>query len=203
MVGARLALVRAPMTDHRTARLNRVSWPARVRILPHPSESGAARGAAISRIRQRVQRQAAWIGLLVVLAWCGLARAGSVQIITSGDHANATLDRATVRAIFAVRLREWPDGVPIRVFVLPDGDPLHVEFCREQLGTFPYVLRASWDRLVYTGTGIAPEVVANEKEMRRRVAMTRGAIGYVSTQEPAPGAVDTQTRPGTAVGNSR
>lgn len=99
-----------------------------------------------------------------------------------------------VRAIFAIRLREWPDGVPVRVFVLPDSDPLHVEFCREQLGTFPYVLRASWDRLVYTGTGIAPEVVPNEKEMRRRVAMTRGAIGYVSSPDPAPNAENTQAR---------
>jgi hypothetical protein len=89
------------------------------------------------------------------------------------------------------------------VFVLPDGDPLHVEFCREQLGTFPYVLRATWDRLVYTGTGIAPEVVANEKEMRRRVAMTRGAIGYVSTPDPALAADDTHARPGTAARDTR
>jgi hypothetical protein len=145
------------------------------------------------------------LGLLALIAWCGLVRAGSIEIITSTDHAAPGLDRAMVRAIFAVRLREWPDGVPVRVFVLPDGDPLHVEFCREQLGTFPYVLRASWDRLVYTGTGIAPEVVANEKEMRRRVAMTRGAIGYVSVPDRAPGAGDphTQARPVPAAMDSR
>lgn len=139
----------------------------------------------------------------MLIACCGAARAGSVQIITSTDRADGTLDRATVRAIFSARVREWPDGAPVRVFVLPDSDPLHVEFCRERLGTFPYVLRASWDRLVYTGTGIAPEVVPNEKEMRRRVAMTRGAIGYVSTPEPAPGADDTQARPTPAARDSR
>lgn len=139
----------------------------------------------------------------MMLACSTVVRAGSVEIIISRDHANRAPDRAMVRAIFAVRLREWPDGVPVRVFVLPDSDPLHVEFCREQLGTFPYVLRASWDRLVYTGTGIAPEVVANEKEMRQRVTATRGAIGYVSIPDRAPGALDTQTRPATASGESR
>ena len=138
-----------------------------------------------------------------MLAWSAVVEAGSVEIITSRDHAGRALDRAMVRAIFSVRLREWDDGIPVRVFVLPDGDPLHLEFCREQLGTFPYVLRASWDRLVYTGTGIAPEVVPNEREMRRRVAMTRGAIGYVSITDPAPGADDIQARPLPAAGNPR
>lgn len=138
-----------------------------------------------------------------MIAWCVVVRAGSIDIITSRDHADRPLDRAMVRAIFTVRMREWPDGVPVRVFVLPDNDPLHVAFCREQLGTFPYVLRGSWDRLVYTGTGIAPEVVANEKEMRQRVAATRGAIGYVSIPDQALGALDTQTRPSQAPGEFR
>ena len=138
-----------------------------------------------------------------MMAWCAIAAAGSVEIITSPDHADHPPDRAMVRAIFTARLREWPDGVPVRVFVLPDSDPLHIEFCREQLGTFPYVLRASWDRLVYTGTGIAPEVVANEKVMRQRVASTRGAIGYVSLADRVLGALDTQSRPATATGESR
>lgn len=118
--------------------------------------------------------------LALASAVCEVSWAGSVDIITSRDPSDKPLDRATIRAIFSVRLRHWPDGVPVRVFVLPDNDPLHVKFCREQLGTFPYVLRASWDRLVYTGTGIAPEIVADERQMRERVATTRGAIGYVS-----------------------
>jgi hypothetical protein len=174
---------------------------------PNPAwariSQGSARGHAITTIGRRVRQPAAWFGLLALIAWCGAVGAGSVGIITSGERADRALDRAMVRAIFTVRLREWPDGSPVRVFVLPDSDPLHVEFCREQLGTFPYVLRASWDRLVYTGTGIAPEVVPNEREMRRRVAMTRGAIGYVSISEQAQGADDIQARPTPAAGNSR
>jgi hypothetical protein len=167
---------------------------------------GPARGMSISTTRQRVRRQGARLArlaLLALMAWCSAVAAGSVEVITNDDHAGRAMDRATVRAMFAARLREWPDGAPVRVFVLADNDPLHVEFCRSQLGTFPYVLRASWDRLVYTGTGIAPEVVANEKEMRRRVAMTRGAIGYASKPDPAQDAPDTQTRPGAAAGTSR
>lgn len=133
--------------------------------------------------RSRSWRWRPGLALALVLALHGIAAAGTVEIITSEDHPGVSMDRSRIRAIFSVRLRQWPDGSPVRVFVLPDGDPLHLRFCREQLGTFPYVLRASWDRLVYTGTGIAPEIVSSEREMRERVASTRGAIGYISAPE--------------------
>lgn len=133
--------------------------------------------------RNRSRRWWPGLALALVLALHGAAAAGSVEIITSGDHPGVSMDRSWIRAIFSARLRQWPDGSPVRVFVLPDGDPVHLRFCRELLGTFPYVLRASWDRLVYTGTGIAPEIVSSEREMRERVASTRGAIGYISAPE--------------------
>ena len=79
-----------------------------------------------------------------------------------------------------MRLRAWPGGPPVRVFVLPDSDPLSDRFYREQLGMYSYVLRAAWDRMVFTGTGFAPTIVRSEEEMRERVSRTPGAIGYVS-----------------------
>lgn len=132
---------------------------------------------------RRVRRQVISLCVALLVGGIELAWAGPVTVITSKGNAAAPLDRQMVRAIFTLRLRQWPDGSPVRVFVLPDANPLHVEFCRNQLGTFPYVLRASWDRLVFTGTGIAPEVVSSEKQMRERVAATPGAIGYVSAPE--------------------
>jgi ABC-type phosphate transport system substrate-binding protein len=107
------------------------------------------------------------------------AFADSVTIITSAEHGQQSLDRGFIQAAFTMRLRRWPDGAPLRVFVLPDADPTHARFSREQLGTYPYVLRSIWDRLVFTGTGFAPTVVDTEEEMSRRVRSTPGAIGYV------------------------
>jgi ABC-type phosphate transport system substrate-binding protein len=107
-------------------------------------------------------------------------RAQSAQIIVNPDLADVTLDRDLLRAIFTMRLRSWPNGPPVRVFVLPDSDPLSDRFYREQLGMYSYVLRAAWDRMVFTGTGLAPTIVRSEEEMRQRVRMTPGAIGYVS-----------------------
>ena len=117
------------------------------------------------------------------------ATAAATRVIVSPEHAGQPLDREQLRAFFTTRLREWPDHAPVRLFVMPEDSDLHDRFCREQLGMFPYVLQAIWDRLQFTGTGLVPTVVRSEDEMRRRVLGTPGAIGYVEA-EPAPASGD-------------
>lgn len=121
--------------------------------------------------------------LLLALAaqlWPARAAAGGIEVIVSPEQGSVAIDRGMLRAIFTTRLRQWPDGTPIHVFVLPDDNAVHDQFCREQLGMYPYVLRELWDRLLYTGTGLTPTVVRSEAEMRERVRGTPGAIGYLS-----------------------
>jgi hypothetical protein len=113
----------------------------------------------------------------------GGARAQSVEIIVNPALEHFTLDRNLLRAIFTMRLRAWPNGRPVRVFVLPDDNPLSDQFYREHLGMYSYVLRAAWDRMVFTGTGLAPTVVESEEEMREQVRRTPGAIGFVRSQD--------------------
>jgi hypothetical protein len=67
------------------------------------------------------------------------------------------------------------------VFVLKDDDPLHVVFCKQVLHVFPHQMRAAWDRLVFSGTGRAPEPVENMEEMRSRLRSTEGGVGYLNT----------------------
>lgn len=124
---------------------------------------------------------AVWLRLAFLAAslWCGPIWADGTQVVVSGDHATLSINRELLRAIFTTRLRQWPDGTQIRVFVMPDDSALHDQFCREQLGMYPYVLRELWDRLQFTGTGLTPTVVHSEVEMRTRVESTPGAIGYL------------------------
>lgn len=78
-----------------------------------------------------------------------------------------------------MHLKTWPDGTKIRVFVLPDDDPLHQIVSKEKLNVFPYQLRSTWDRLVFSGTGQAPTKVNSNEEMLNKIANTPGAIGYL------------------------
>jgi hypothetical protein len=120
---------------------------------------------------------------LVASTACPLESVPAVEVIVSPSLASTKLDRSLLRSVFTMRLRQWPDGSPVRVFVLPDSDPLSDQFYRERLGMYSYVLRRAWDRMVFTGTGFAPTVVHTEKEMIERVRSTPGAIGYMRKRE--------------------
>jgi hypothetical protein len=107
-----------------------------------------------------------------------------VQLRSSeGAGEPAYLSPNSLRAVFGMRLRTWPDGRPIRVFVLEDDHPVHKRFTKAFLSIFPYQLRRLWDRSVYSGTGQAPNQVGSQEEMRAVVAKTPGAIGYVEADE--------------------
>lgn len=127
--------------------------------------------------RKRVSR--ALVAVLVNLAVLHPTALQAQEVITNPNVTVVPDDRQTLRAIFSMRLRRWPDGTPIAVFVLPTTNPLHVAFCKEVLGVFPHQLQRAWDRLVFSGTGQAPVVVDSTDEMRQRVQETPGAIGYI------------------------
>ncbi len=100
------------------------------------------------------------------------------KVLDSSGKASS-LSQETIREIFFMRLSSWPDGSPIRVFVLPDNNPIHVQFAKEVLGVYPFQLRSAWDRLVYSGTGVAPTTVETQEEMKARIERTPGGIGYI------------------------
>ncbi len=103
----------------------------------------------------------------------------AVQLVVNPSVPDTKLSPSTVRALFNMRLLQWSDGTPVRVYVLPDDNALHRQFCKRYLGVFPHQLRYSWNRRVYSGIGQSPHQVKNVEEMRQRIADTPGAIGYL------------------------
>ena len=138
----------------------------------------AAVNGDIPRRRSRVPGGIAAAALLLMILIAPLALHAQ-QVYVNPGVSQVPDDRQTLRAIFSMRLRQWPDGTPITVFVLPTANPVHVGFCKEVLGVFPHQLQRAWDRLVYSGTGQAPVEVDSLEEMRQRVKQTPGAIGYL------------------------
>ena len=116
--------------------------------------------------------------VLIALAPCS----GAVELIAHPNIEQAGLPRSTVRSIFTMRMTSWPNGQPVRVFVLGDKDDLHAAFSKRILGVFPHQLRRAWNRQIFSGTGQAPEKVADQREMLDRVTQTPGAIGYISEE---------------------
>ena len=124
--------------------------------------------------------------LTVLLMWfvpLFAVAAESPVIISHPSVSTQSLSRDAVLAMFAMHSRRWSNGQRVKVFVLEQDHPTHKVFATEVLGTYPYQLERIWRRLVYSGTGRAPQVCADEQEMLRKVMSTPGAIGYVGTVE--------------------
>jgi ABC-type phosphate transport system substrate-binding protein len=121
---------------------------------------------------------ARFIFILVIFSYL-MEGSFAQEVVVNPSVSETKLSRSALRAIFSMRLRTWPDGSLIRVFVLENRSSLHAQFSKKILNIFPYQLQRTWDRLVYSGTGQAPIEVKSIEEMHDKVASTPGAIGYL------------------------
>ena len=119
------------------------------------------------------------------LAYCLLslnsvafAQSDDIVLVVNPAITEQSISQSTARTIFGMRLHSWKD-YSLKVFVLSDDDPIHNMFTKQILGMFPHQLRWAWDRQVFSGTGRAPIMVNTEEEMRKSIASTPGAIGYL------------------------
>ncbi|WP_240612267.1 hypothetical protein [Salinicola lusitanus] len=117
--------------------------------------------------------------LLSLLSVNSFGDGPAIVVIVNKTVQQASLPLETLRAIFAMRQRTFPDGQAVHVFVLPDDNPVHEDFSKKILGVYPHQLRLAWDRAVFSGTGQAPNEVASEAEMIEEVASTPGSVGYI------------------------
>jgi ABC-type phosphate transport system substrate-binding protein len=124
---------------------------------------------------------ATWVGAEAVVPNSPVA----ISVIAHPHTTVSVLSLQELRAVFSMRVRTWPDGTPIQVFVLAANHDVHSRFCRDVLRVYPYQLQKGWDRLVYTGTGRAPDIVADEHDMLERIRQQPGAIGYVALDPAA------------------
>lgn len=122
------------------------------------------------------------LSFLLTLSQSYALESSEVEIYVHPSVPDKQYSLADLRSIFAMRKKHWPDGTKITVFVLPDDVPLHRQFTKSKLNMFPHQFRRIWDRLIFSGTGQAPEEVESYDEMLEKIETVPGAIGYLKKQ---------------------
>jgi len=128
-------------------------------------------------MKHRVPRYFCLILLVSIVTRSNCLSAAEIVVHRAVKQGELTLNVA--RLLFTMRLLRWSDGTHVRVFVLPDSDPLHSAFAKQTLDLYPRQLRRVWDRRLFSGSGAVPVTVDSVEEMLRRVSETPGAIGYL------------------------
>jgi len=124
----------------------------------------------------------------VLLLWptIGLSHASSSVIVNPSVNVS-TIDAQTLSRIYAMQIKNWNDGQPVKVFTFPFNSKFHYLFVTSKMKIQPHQLERLWTRLIFTGTGRTPTVVNSAKEMVQKVKSTPGAIGYVSDSDVVTG----------------
>lgn len=151
----------------------------------HPVDAG----------RRLTVRRLLSLGALSGLSGVGLTAAprialasdanGGFQVIVHPEVKVKEMSLVDLKAVFMLRKRQFGDGTPATLVVLDDQDPRQRAFATQVLQVFPYTLRQSWDQQSLSGAARPPIAVGSPAEMIKRVAATRGAIGYVAARDAA------------------
>jgi len=115
---------------------------------------------------------------LLVFLGCFNVSAFAINVIVHPSVNEVIVTTAQLRRIYTMRQTQWLNGQRITVFTLPRQHNLHVRFSKERLQMFPYQLDRIWNKLTYSGLGVAPIIVNTPKDLVESVKNTPGAIGY-------------------------
>ncbi len=122
--------------------------------------------------------------IFILLAYASYSHAISLIVNTTVTDTPSTSN--TIRNIFTVQQTHWSDGNRIQVFVLADNNPIHQQFSKTITQIFPHLYRRIWDRLTFSGTGIAPTIVDSEEKMLTTISQTPYSIGYIQQSSLTP-----------------
>lgn len=103
----------------------------------------------------------------------------SLHVISHHSVEVETLTTSQLRRIYSMRQIRWPNNEIIVVYVLPSQHSTHKIFSKDMLHIFPYQLDRIWNKLTFSGLGVAPRIVKSQAELLHAVSITRGSIGYV------------------------
>jgi len=97
-----------------------------------------------------------------------------------------TLSTSELKDIYQRKKTMWGNGQKIS-FALLDGGKTHEQFIRHYIQKTPAQYHRYWKKLVFSGRGIPPVSFRDENSLMAHVALTAGAIGYVSPETKLSG----------------
>ena len=123
--------------------------------------------------------------MIVILCFCGEAKAGSV-LIANASVKETRVSKEDITLIFLGKKTKWMDGQKIHVAVLKTGNT-HEAFLDRYVNKTPAKYSTFWKIAIISGTGFPPKFFQKEADLVSYVAEIKGAIGYISAEtDPGP-----------------
>lgn len=120
--------------------------------------------------------------LVACCAVLSVARAEVVPVV-GAQSPLAGLTREEVADVFLGKPMRLPGGIKPVPLDQVEGSPARDEFYRRYTGKSPAQVKALWSKLIFTGRGRPPRMLADGAEVLREVRANPLSIGYVDRQQ--------------------
>lgn len=114
-----------------------------------------------------------------VILTCSVVRAQDLLIAANKTVSISQVSSSQLREISTGAKSRFSDGT-LAVPVVLKGGPVHEVSLQRLVGDSPEEFRMRWRKVVFTGQGSMLKEFASEAAMLEYIAVTPGAIGYVS-----------------------
>lgn len=119
--------------------------------------------------------------ILVLLLICN-AGSAQVAVIAHKSVPMTQIDRSALLDFYTFDVKEWSSGEPVVIKDLKPKTEVKSAFY-DYLGKSTSRMKSIWLKMMLSGEGDPPETIQSEDEMVKKVASTRGALGFVSADK--------------------
>jgi ABC-type phosphate transport system substrate-binding protein len=117
---------------------------------------------------------------LALVAFICTRALAAPALIANKNVAAEKLDAATLKSVFLGKKVAWDGAGRVTLAVLKGG-PVAEEFLKGAVDMNVSAFNNHWRRLAMTGGGTAPKSFEKEEDLRKFVAETPGAIGFLDS----------------------
>lgn len=122
-----------------------------------------------------------WL-IVFSLAW-GAAASADIVLATHSENPLRTLEMADAKRIFLKQTNEFPDGNKVQVAILDKQSDTRRIFETQVLKMSPSQIKTYWATFIFTGQNRPPREFDSEDIMKKWIAATPGALGYLDINE--------------------
>lgn len=118
---------------------------------------------------------------LAVVALTSTAAFASPAVIGNKNIAGEKIDASTLKSVFLGKKTSWDAAGGRVILAVLRGGPVADDFLKASVEMSASSFNNYWRRLAMTGGGTAPRSFEKEEDVRKFVAETPGAIGFVDS----------------------
>lgn len=102
-----------------------------------------------------------------------------VVAVVASTSPITSLSKSQAANIFLGKSRQYPNGEPAVPIDQAEGSAERNEFYTKVSGKSPAQIKAHWSKIIFTGKGQPPKVIADSTALKQLLASNPSAIGYL------------------------